>query len=446
MDDAGLTTFIVSYINNRKQLKRDALDKAAEKTNSDLPGEALSIATQELAQARQDLESRYDVRNWLSDAALRAGQINLVTHALKFTHSDARGSSVLSNSLPEDEPEYLSTATLPHPAIDAVGNAAALDVAKLLQTEYQGDSLVAALRRDDYSALAPLAESEQQLEQWVTGFKQVLTDKQPSSHKLAKQLYFPISDNEYHLLGPLYSSSLAQALYQRINTSRFSDEAKSAREARKNNRWHDGIDTAYPNIAMQNIGGTKPQNISSLNNSRGGKSYLLLCAAPDWQSIPKPPKQYKSIFRDRGEFDYLARPTVKQMQQFLLSVKDIESDADIRVRRLAYNDSIIDILFNYVAVIQNMDDGWSKEECELKRSQQLWLDPYRSQSDPEFKFEREGGDWKKEVAQDFGFWLNRHLDSEQMKFSEVERREWSTADLFKQRMREFEHGLAEDIK
>ncbi|MCL2898996.1 type I-F CRISPR-associated protein Csy1 [Brenneria tiliae] len=439
MEEDGLSRFILDYIENRKRLRLEAAEK---KFADDEPA---------LAAERQEINDRYQSQAWLTDAASRAGQISLVTHALKFTHSDAKGSSVFSVQAQEESPEYLSTAALKQPAVDAVGNAAALDVAKLLQTEYQGDSLVAALQRGDDSALAALTDDPQQLAQWVTGFKQALTDKQLSSHKLAKQIYFPLSDTsadgQYHLISPLYSSSLAQALYQRITAARFSDEAKAVRLARKEKRWHDEIEVSFPNLAVQNMGGTKPQNISFLNSGRRGKSYLLPCAAPVWESMAKPPLQHKSIFRPRGEFEYLARSAVRQMRQFLLSVAPVGNTLEIRQQCWSYADSIIDSLFNYAAAIQNLEAGWSREEtCRLKRSQQLWLDPYSALSDRDFKFEREGGDWKKEVAQDFGVWLNRQLEHEQLRFSEVERREWSTAALFKRRMRESESALTEEMR
>ncbi|HHH1607743.1 TPA: type I-F CRISPR-associated protein Csy1, partial [Yersinia enterocolitica] len=182
----------------------------------------IATTRQVFAEQRRALENRYEVRHWLSDAANRAGQINLVTHALKFTHSDAKGSSVFSMATAPHDFAYLATSTLHHPAIDAVGNAAALDVAKLLQTEYEGESLITCINRGDIAPLAVLAESEQQLAQWVNGFKQVLTDPQPSSHKFARQIYFPVGENEYHVLSPLFSSSLAQAMHQRIAEARFS--------------------------------------------------------------------------------------------------------------------------------------------------------------------------------------------------------------------------------
>ncbi|AFI91858.1 type I-F CRISPR-associated protein Csy1 [Pectobacterium parmentieri] len=438
-----LKTFILSYISTRKQAKLDAFDKDAEKKRAALSGEALAVTELELAQVRREIEQKHEVQNWLTDAASRAGQISLVTHALKFTHSDARGSSIFSADTVADA-KTLSTATLAQPAIDAVGNAAALDVAKLLQTEYDGDSLVAALQRGDHSALEALAESPEQLAQWLAGFQQVFTDRQPSSHKLAKQIYFPLANGEYHLLSPLYSSSLAQALHQRINAVRFGDEAKAIRQAQKASQWHDQLSISYPNLAVQNMGGTKPQNISALNSSRSGRSYLLSSAPPQWNSIEKPPQQHESIFRPRGEVDYYTRATLAQMQRFLLSVKEVENNRDIRQQRLRYLDQLIDQLFFYVASVQNLPAGWSAES-ELKRAQQLWLDPYRADTDTVFRREREAGDWQQAVAYDFGRWLNRRLKHENLIFGEVERREWSTAALFKRRMREMEGTLKEEL-
>ncbi|MEI7222342.1 type I-F CRISPR-associated protein Csy1 [Pectobacterium carotovorum] len=443
MEENRLTQFIVSYISTRKQAKLDAFDKEAEKKRATLSGEALAAEELELAEKRREIEQKHEVRAWLTDAASRAGQISLVTHALKFTHSDAKGSSIFSAETAADA-KTLSTATLAQPAIDAVGNAAALDVARLLQTEHDGDSLVAALQRGDHRALEALAENPEQLTQWLAGFQQVFTDRQPSSHKLAKQIYFPTENGEYHLLSPLYSSSLAQALHQRINAVRFGDEAKDIRKARKDNLWHDQLDISYPNLAVQNMGGTKPQNISSLNSSRSGRSYLLSCAPPQWKSIEKPPQQHECIFRSNGEVDYHTSDIVKSMRRFLLSVKEVENNRDIRQQRLHYLDQLIDQLFFYVTSVQNLPSGWSAES-ELKRAQQLWLDPYRAEADTVFRREREAGDWQKAVAYDFGRWLNRRLKHEELIFGEVERREWSTAALFKRRMREMESALKEDL-
>ncbi|MCO7263299.1 type I-F CRISPR-associated protein Csy1 [Dickeya zeae] len=444
MSSEGLQAFILSYIETRKQTKLDAFDKAADKQRAALSGEALAAAEVALLQQRREIEQAYEVRTWLTDAASRAGQISLVTHALKFTHSDAKGSSVFSAKT-ATATDVLSTASLAQPAIDAVGNAAALDVAKLLQTEHQGDSLVAALQRGDHRALEALAENAEQFTQWLAGFGQVLSDKQPSSHKLAKQIYFPVGDGEYHLLSPLYSSSLSQALDQRLSAVRFGEQAKATREARRQKRWHDEIDVSYPGIAVQNMGGTKPQNISALNSARSGRSYLLNCAPPQWLSQIKPPLDSDTIFRNNGEVDALTYVDRRDMRQFLLSVKEVENNRDIRNQRRRYLDQLIDTLFGYVVTVQNLRPaGWSKDS-RLNVPLQLWLDPFRCRQDDAFCYAREGGDWKEQVAREFGLWLNARLQHEKLIFGEVERREWSTAALFKQRLRENERWLKEEL-
>jgi len=457
MPQEGLSSFILNYISERKQPKREALEKEESKALAGLesPVEQTAIKN-DFASRYAEIEKKYEVHNWLTDAARRAGQISLVTHALKFTHGDAKGSSIYNPSA-DKELSYLSSASLKTPVLDAVGNAASLAIVKMLQTEYQGDSLLACLIRNDTSALAALADNEQQLTEWVEGFKQVLSNLEPVSHKLAKQIYFPVGGNHYHLLSPLFPTSLVQALHKRIMAARFSEEAKEVYAAFKNETWHSQPRISYFNTAVQTFGGTQPQNISYLNTVRGGKVRLLSCAAPVWQNINKPPLKHKSVFHSGSEFSRMAYTSVGRLKYYLLSVYDKESTFEIRQQRESFVDEIIDILFNYVAGVHQFENpGWSAEnECELKRSQQLWLDPLRSKTDEAFCFEREAGDWKKEIARDFGHWLSQQLSSSgssgqkhssrRLAIADPERRYFSTAALFKKRLREMEQAVKEDL-
>lgn len=297
MSRNSLVIFIKTYIEGRKQPKLETFDKQTEKSLAQIsePAAKATLQQQRIEQ-RQEIEEKYQIRVWLTDAASRAWQISLVTHAIKYFHGDAKGSSIYSIAEHPDA-DYLSTSSLKIPDVDAVGNSAALDVARLLQTEYEGDSLLACLQRGDHSALQALAEDDQQLALWVSGFMQALSDKTLSSHKLAKQVYFPIGNNgDYHLLSPLYSSSLAHALYQRISTSRFSEASVNTRKARRESQWSPDTLQIYADVAVQGVGGTKPQNISYLNSARGGKSYLLRCAPPEWHSVTQPPIEQQTIF------------------------------------------------------------------------------------------------------------------------------------------------------
>lgn len=87
MEKTALIQFITEYIASRRQPKIDAFEKEAAKRVEQ--GEDASV----IAQERQELEARYLPRNWLTDAAKRAGQIKLVTHGAKFSHGDSKASS-----------------------------------------------------------------------------------------------------------------------------------------------------------------------------------------------------------------------------------------------------------------------------------------------------------------------------------------------------------------
>jgi len=443
METHGLSQFITGYIHDRCQLKLEAFNKAADKQLSAASAEEKSGLEQQLFEQRRELEKKYEVRTWLTDAAARAGQISLVTHAVKYFHGDAKGSSVYS-TVRNAETAYLTTATLPSPAVDAVGNSAALDVAKLLQTEHEGDSLLASLKRGDFSALAALAENEMQAEQWVSGFMQALSDKTLSTHQLAKQLYFPVSGaGEYHLLSPLYSSSLAHALYQRISHARYSEASVAARKARREGHWHSEAVQYFPDLAVQNMGGTKPQNISCLNSARGGKNHLLRFAPPQWQQSLKPPVSHKTFLTAVSP---KVTRVVSDLRRYLHTVYERDNTMEIRQQRAEYVDELIGMIFSYAAEIQSLTvlQGWSQQEdCVLKAAHQLWLDPLRQRTDPDFKLRREGGEWISEIAEDFAHWLNTRLkQDEKLNVGAVEFREWSV--LMRRRLREFDVAQQEN--
>lgn len=438
MTQQGLTDFIVEYIAGRRQTKLDALDKESAKRlaaadESEHPQLQLALLEQ-----RRELELRYETCAWLTDAASRAGQISLVTHAAKFTHGDSKSSSIFTQTAANEG--YLSTATLAKPAADAVGNAAALDVAKLLQTEIAGDSLLACLKRGEYLPLATLAQSEAQLAEWIEGFSRALTTKQPTSHKLAKQVYFPVGDG-YHLLSPLFSSSLAQAMHQRMVAIRFSEQSKEIWKARGEKRWHPQPLVLFPETAAINFGGTKPQNISALNSGRGGRVWLLSCAAPLWESQLQPSVKMKTLF-GQGPFERSTRAVRRRLIDLLINTRDVNNH-HIRRARDRYIDEIIDMLFNLAADIQRYESkGWTQDEkCQLKPHQQLWLDPFRAKEDETFRNERDKDEWQDSVAEDFAMWLNSHLRRAELRVGQTEKIQWQTKPLFSRRLREMEQAI-----
>ncbi|HCM9554334.1 TPA: type I-F CRISPR-associated protein Csy1 [Enterobacter kobei] len=433
MSVEALSAFIAEYIAGRRQTKLEAFDKAAAKRSED------SAA---LAAERRELERRYEPKAWLTDAAKRAGQINLVTHAAKFTHGDSKSSSIYSEAVAQEG--YLSTAALSGLESDAVGNAAALDVAKLLQTRVEGgDSLLASLKRGDHAALGAFTDDASQLREWIAGFSRALTAGKPASHKLAKQGYFPVGEN-YHLLSPLFATSLVHAMHQKMIACRFGDDVKAIWKARREKTWHPTPLTLFPDSAEIHFGGTKPQNISYLNSVRGGRSWLLSCQPPQWTQVEKMPTEVRSIFKFGEEFDRKAYGIVQRM---LAVIKRPGKNVKIRDDRDECIDQLIDLLFEISTKLQfEKWQNWTLKCPVLKSHQQLWLDPWRTKTDEAFRLEREKDDWQDAVAEDFALWLNARLRKSLPDVGVVETREWETRVRLRSNLREMEKIIQEALK
>lgn len=391
--------------------KRDGLLKKVQSSDEELELKS------KYAEEEETLRERFLPRNWLSDASKRAKQISLVTHAVKFTHSSAKGTNIL-HLVKDEHPQYLDSSCIAEPIVDAVGNAAALDVAKLLQLETKSDNLLGLLAKNDSSALKAFSLDEAELKKWVEGFLLALSDTSPASHTLAKQVYFPVGNGAYHLLSPLYSSSLSQEIYNRIQFTRYSKESKEIRKSKRDNKYSPFPVVSYPNIAVTISGGSKPQNISQKNSGRGGRTYLLPNSPPKWDSQVTPPVYLKNFFSFR-ELNWQTNRTIKQLAKFLEKVVDRDSNQRIRNYRSRLVNEIIDTVFNLSLTMGQLPIGWT-EQAALPAHQKVWLDPHK----PEHQ---DSNSWCKPVAFDFAQWLNNRLkkiSSDKLLFAKTESEFW----------------------
>jgi CRISPR-associated protein Csy1 len=370
--------------------------------------------------------SKYDYATWLADAARRVGQIQAVTHVLKATHPDARGNSL--HAAPDTLPQHTEIGT--HLlgegyAEDVVGNAAALDVFKFLKSEVDGRRRLDWMQAGDDDLRNALHPDSSIASSWMEGFSSLVrSDPMPTSHEAAKQVYWlsgkqPSNDADYHLLQPLFSSSLAHAVHADIQDARFGESNKLARQAFRAREAHEASYHDYRNLVVRKLGGTKPQNISQLNSERGGINYLLA-------SLP-PPKWDQDRFRhllgietalDRFAHFKGVRFLVKTLADFLLS--DPDRAMQTRDRREAIEQALGFQLPVFAASIQSgSEPGWTRNPlCRLPLCEQLWLDPERTELPPREGYEQEDddffaayqrGDWPDEVASRFANWVNAQL-------------------------------------
>ncbi|MNF39987.1 CRISPR-associated protein Csy1 [compost metagenome] len=381
---------------------------------------------------RATLLAQYVPAAWLDDAARRAGQIQAVTHTLKAIHPDAKGTNLYCLPVELRAHQLVGSHCLGEDfAGDVVGNAAALDVYKFLKLEHDGQSLLTLLLADDGDALAALSQDAEQAQSLATAFTGITRPRgELASHTRAKQLYWlvgedPRNDAHFHLLAPLYASSLAHRVYQGIQADRFGEPAKEARQARRDKQFHPGIIREYPQLAVQKLGGTKPQNISQLNSERRGENYLLASLPPSWQQrdvrLPIHTRD-GSIFPAFGQRPAV-RELVKALRKFLLSGPPPNMHA--RNSRDELLTELIDELLLYAAELWACEPGWSAApECNLNRAEQLWLDFRRAGQDQAFASDWRRMDWVEELRERFANWLNARLVSK-LSLGDVENSYWA---------------------
>jgi CRISPR-associated protein Csy1 len=385
---------------------------------------------------RGELSAEYRRDAWLSNAAKRVRQIQAVTHSLKAIHPDARGTNLYVS--PSDLPardELGSHALGNRFAVDVVGNAAALDVYKLLKLEVGGRSLLQALQVNDADALQALADTPDEARPLREAFVSLVAprDGGVSSHVRAKQVYWLIGDDatddtQYHLLAPLHATSLAHAVYEEVQEARFGEVNRLAREARREGRPHDGVYREYRDLAVQKLGGTKPQNISQLNSERGGNNYLLASLPPVWRGERHYlPSHATSVFERSFSARASVRMTLRGLQAFLSS----EPPANLYTRERvdALVNRIADELIIYAGELLQRTPGWTRDSAfhDLANEEKLWLDPLRAELPDERDFAAQwlSSDWPDRVAERFGKWLNAQLRDKIVDVGYAESREWS---------------------
>lgn len=389
--------------------------------------------------------AKYDYQNWLADAARRVSQIQAVTHVLKATHPDARGTSLYAP--PQILPRHseIGTHLLGEDyADDIVGNAAALDVYKFLKVKVEEKRLLDWLQQDDADLLAALHQDETTAQEWAAAFKGLVrSTDELISHVNAKQVYWcvngePIDDAGYHLLQPLFSSSLAHKVHEQINDIRFGEQNKEARQAYFKKQSSDVVYRDYRGLVVRKLGGTKPQNISQLNSERGGVNYLLASLPPRWKQDRA--RNFLSVGSALDHFR--GYEGVNGLVKALISLlkTNPEPTMDTRIAREKIERLLGESFAAFgLATRQLHEPGWTRNpDCRLPLCEQLWLDPERAElplrsdhedADNDFKQAFEWKDWPDEVAQRFGNWLNDILRKDGLPVGDAEHAHWAKQAL-----------------
>ena len=419
------------------QLNR--LRSIASSASSICSGEVQNIID-EYHKSLDQIKEEHEVVHWLNKVVTNASSVSFATHVVKLTHSSIKNASNVYDRSTEISPHYLTTSSLSRhrPRDVASDNAKFSPTVKLLQLAYKDMSLLDLIENGDRSAFSSFTDDQEVIDNWMMSLKQALDSQRKSSHFLAKQVYFPVPKNAYHILSLLTSSSMAHSIFNKIKNS-INDGFKEARGQKKSGKYSDLVITNYPKKAVIKVTASNHHNASILNNQRGGRIYLLPCLPPEWKAILKPPITKKSMFH--GEIGYLSNENgaiaIDRLQKLLLAIKRNKlnkNNPEIYSQLSELVDEVIDQLFDYVSSIQGLKEqaGWS--ECShLKVAHQLWLDPNREGED--FQKKRKTWDWQSEICTDFSSWLNKKLEHKKLTLGAPQEALWKK--LIKPRLREF---------
>lgn len=364
-----------------------------------------SMNEEALTELQRQSEDKFSFENWLPAASRRAGQISISTHPCTFSHPSARknenGYASPIIATPERSADgYLRTGNV-EVGQDALGNAAALDVYKLLSlTMDDGEPLHTHIERETPLAKELLNIDGESYEILRSGFLAMFKggEEHVTSSKI-KQIYFPVVDS-YHLLSVLSNSGMIYELRKRVDELRFSERHKQLREKRYNNEPSDESFAEIYNLTTIGYGGTKPQNISVLNNQFGGKARLLISAPPHIinRSIQFP---RDSFFKSTIRFSEIEEPLRKLHNIFITSADGIIPLTNLQAGRDHRIQDIIDqIVVKMAAVRAVATEQYRDENSNLPHYQRIWLYD-------DFKDERAQTDtWLRELCQAVTRWIH----------------------------------------
>lgn len=363
-----------------------------------------STAEQE-RELTQEANEQFALANWLPDAAKRAKQLSLGSHPAKFSHPSAKTSAIIA--IAEKKADGFVRTGNTTGQLDVFGNAAAMDVYDFLSlTLADGQTVLSHLERQTdiiQQQFTLPATNYTELASSLLAIKSTDTDKAITSD-IVKQVYFPVSEEGYHLLSVLTPSSLMFTLKQRINILRFSDEAKAAREAKKNNHCHPLELAEIYSLTVIGFGGTKPQNISVLNKQNYGTAYLF-------ESLP-PILKKRNVNPPKNNFFSNSLRLKDFQEDFDQLHKQLSSDTNnihVRNKRDWLIKNIIYQVADKLWQIRFLDAGWSTSDNyqNLPLQQKIWLDQRYKET------RQQQTDWQDDIKTGLARWLSNSYKTTQ---------------------------------
>lgn len=327
---------------------------------------------------------------WLKGVVSNFTKCTLVTHVGKFSNPDSK--VVVYDDSQTRTDGLVTTASSRHDTDMIYSSAAYMASAKLLlQPLEDGKSCMEHLQageRNVYEESQSFGIEPEQMHEALAGIRKASCRE--TDGKL-RQVYFPVGKNSYHLLTILPASSLLETMGSTIRDMNH----RWYETGQRNEEMYGEQASHLSDLTMIGFGGTKPQNISTLNANSGGKAFLLLSLPPiiNHHSVRIPKRDF---FIECIPYSACIDIIRKLHKLFKLDRNNME----IRKKISTCLENAADYCIEAAALIRMEPEGWSLGEKyrNLLPAQKIWLDTM-------FKEEWSNGEWCREVGKQFGKWI-----------------------------------------
>lgn len=332
---------------------------------------------------------------WLADVAKNASKCQFATHIGRFSNPNVTVNwQVKINE--QMNSTYVFTNSTACLSDFFLENATYSPTVNLLQlTLEDGRTFYEQLKADDDQLRQELSHWQLDYEQVREDFLAIKSDEVPTATDTRlKQVYFPVGNEDYHLLTVLPPSSLMQEVRKRIYN--MEDDARSA--CNKESAKYGSTYRRIFNLIQTKFGGAQPQNISWENNRKyehhtRGSSYMLPAMPPQLSKreviLPK---------RDFFKESLRLRNFANLFRQLHGRYADNRNNKDIRQAARRIERQIMELTLQQVYALRQEERGWS-DSRKLSKAQAVWLD------DKYADMRIEETDWQKELAGQFAYWI-----------------------------------------
>lgn len=330
--------------------------------------------------------------SWLQGVLENFSKCTLATHVGKFSNPDSR--VIIYDESETQADGLVTTASCSHEMDMIYSSAAYMAAAKLLlQPLEDGKSCLEHLQSggsDVYEEFKSFGVEPERLHTALSGIQKASAGATDGN---LRQVYFPVGKNQYHLLTVLPASSLLEtmgSIVREMNHCWFETNNKKG-------DIYGEPSSHLGNLTMIGFGGTKPQNISTLNANSGGKAFLLYSMPPIISQhhirLPK-----RDFFRECIPYAVSLDIIRKLHKLFKMDRNNIK----IREKIRHCLEEAADYCIETASFMQMEPEGWSHGEKyqNLSLTQRIWLDN-------EYTTEKNDVSLYKEIGQQFGRWLIR---------------------------------------